>query len=130
LLALLALALLALPCCLRYWRFPAASPRRCLPPCVHESRTDFCGWQADETVGPWECKNLVFMGCMCQRGWGRGLVIKTGMQTALGVVASEMQWAQPVQAAPLHQKLGSLETAFEAQTEVCAVALPAPYTSP
>jgi magnesium-transporting ATPase (P-type) len=34
--------------------------------------------QVDETVGPWECKNLVFMGCMCVKGKGMAVVIKTG----------------------------------------------------
>lgn len=74
--------------------------------------------QADDTVGPWQCKNLVFMGCMCESGSGRAVVIKTGMHCALGVVAREMGWAQPLQGKPLYQKLSSLETAFEAQTEV------------
>ena len=32
--------------------------------------------QVDDTVGPWECKNLVFMGCMCERGRATAVVIK------------------------------------------------------
>lgn len=107
-----------------------APPRNAHLGPMRTSHARFWGWQADETVGPWECKNLVFMGCMCERGSGRGLVIKTGMHSALGVIAREMEWAQPLEAAPLHQKLSSLETAFEAQTEVRALALPAPSNAP
>jgi hypothetical protein len=35
-----------------------------------------CLWQVDDTVGPWECKNLVFMGCMCERGRATAVVVK------------------------------------------------------
>eukprot|EP00802_Teleaulax_amphioxeia_P004261 Tamp_04265.p1 GENE.Tamp_04265~~Tamp_04265.p1 ORF type:complete len:575 (-),score=81.43 Tamp_04265:1524-3248(-) len=72
--------------------------------------------QVDDTVGPWESKNLVFIGCMCERGRATAVVIKTGMDTALGIIAREMGWAQPIDPKPLHSRLGAFEEAFDAQT--------------
>eukprot|EP00961_Rhodomonas_salina_P110922 1492606-Rhodomonas_salina.2 len=43
--------------------------------------------QVDETVDVWECKNIIFMGCKVLSGSAKAIVIKTGSNTALGVVA-------------------------------------------
>ncbi len=43
--------------------------------------------EVEETVGVWECKNIIFYGCKVMSGTAKAVVIKTGADTALGVVA-------------------------------------------
>ena len=76
-----------------------------------------------ETVGPWEARNLVFMGCQCEQGSGSAVVIKTGMHCAMGVIAREMGWAEMPSKAPVWHKLGDAVDQIEMQAEVAARSL-------
>jgi len=53
--------------------------------------------EAQETVGVWEAKNLVFTGCRVEAGKGKGLVVKTGAYCIMGVIAREMEWHDTAQ---------------------------------
>jgi magnesium-transporting ATPase (P-type) len=57
----------------------------------------------EEGLSPAEQKNMAFMGTIVVSGRGRGVVVATGMQTALGAIVHEVGEAETVQA-PLQQK--------------------------
>ncbi|KAJ1495345.1 hypothetical protein T484DRAFT_1763080 [Baffinella frigidus] len=63
--------------------------------------------QAKDTVGVWEASNLVFFGCRIERGSGKAVVIKTGVHTALGVLAREMDWVDAPPPANLTSRIGA-----------------------
>jgi len=52
-------------------------------------------------------KNMVFMGCTVQDGRGRGIVVKTGMQTKMGHVASLLSNTEQADT-PLQERLEKL----------------------
>ena len=60
---------------------------------------------ADITVG--DQKNLGFMGTMVTRGIGKGIVIRTGMDTEMGKIADLIQSAETIQT-PLQHRLEQL----------------------
>jgi len=77
--------------------------------------------EVDETVDVWECKNIIFMGCKVLSGSAKAIVIKTGSNTALGVVAREMGWLDETAApATVLNKMDKWESAFEGKTEAIA----------
>jgi len=69
----------------------------------------------------WEARNLVFMGCGVVQGTYKGLVVKTGMNCALGVIANEMGWAEGGHR-DFGSKFGRCESAFEGKTQAIAQA--------
>jgi len=75
--------------------------------------------QVGETVGVWEAKNIVFYGCQCIQGTWKGIVVKVGPQTAMGVVAREMGWAEG-ETADFGKKVGRWESNFEGKTAAIA----------
>lgn len=61
----------------------------------------------EENVGLGDLNNMAFMGTMVTRGSGKGIVIGTGMQTAMGQIADLLQTAQSLQT-PLQRRLEQL----------------------
>jgi len=76
--------------------------------------------EVQETVGVWEAKNLIFMGCQVLQGSYKGIVVKTGMSCALGVVAQEMGWSEGG-GGDFGTKFGRFESAFEGKTAAIAI---------
>lgn len=60
-----------------------------------------------ENVGIGDMSNMAFMGTMVTRGSGIGVVIGTGMQTAMGQIADMLQTAETLQT-PLQRRLEQL----------------------
>eukprot|EP00457_Paulinella_chromatophora_P000794 gb/GEZN01000794.1/.p1 GENE.gb/GEZN01000794.1/~~gb/GEZN01000794.1/.p1 ORF type:complete len:1095 (+),score=173.48 gb/GEZN01000794.1/:46-3330(+) len=71
-------------------------------------------WQGEEGTAKEEKKEehlnppcLVFMGCAVEDGNGRGVVVKTGMQTRLGKIQNQLNMAEQ-DISPLQKKLDTL----------------------
>ena len=55
----------------------------------------------------WGSKNMAFMGTMITRGSGTGVVVATGMNTAMGQIANMLQNAEQMET-PLQRRLEQL----------------------
>jgi Ca2+-transporting ATPase len=61
----------------------------------------------EDGLGTGDLKNIGFMGTMVTRGTGRGIVIRTGMQTEMGKIAHMIEQAEEAET-PLQRRLAQL----------------------